>query len=117
MLPIVSLPELIFPETPIIISYNKWLLTKPGNTTYEIGNVTSNLKLEKIFGERGINQKLKSTTPQYGLLLRTYNSDLYQNWINYMTNVNEVRGNFAVSNNEMFMTLNRKYEPELRLHF
>ena len=29
-----------------------------------------------------------------------------------MTNVNEVRGNFAVSNNEMFMTLNRKYEPE-----
>ena len=33
-------------------------------------------------------------------------------WINYMTNVNEVRGNFAIANNEMFMTLNRKYEPE-----
>ena len=33
-------------------------------------------------------------------------------WINYMTNVNEVRGNFAVANNEMFMTLNRKYEPK-----
>jgi len=31
-------------------------------------------------------------------------------WINYMTNVNEVRGNFAISDNEMFMTLNRKYE-------
>ena len=29
-----------------------------------------------------------------------------------MTNVNEVRGNFAIANNEMFMTLNRKYEPE-----
>lgn len=30
-------------------------------------------------------------------------------WINYMTNVNEVRGNFAVQDNEMFMTLNRRY--------
>ena len=33
-------------------------------------------------------------------------------WINYMTNVNEVRGNFAVRDNEMFMTLNRRYEYE-----
>lgn len=31
-------------------------------------------------------------------------------WINYMTNVNQVRGNFADENNEMFMTLNRRYE-------
>lgn len=31
-------------------------------------------------------------------------------WINYMTNVNEVRGNFAIRDNEMFMTLNRRYE-------
>lgn len=30
-------------------------------------------------------------------------------WINYMTNVNVVRGNFAVEDSEMFMTLNRKY--------
>ena len=30
-------------------------------------------------------------------------------WINYMTSVNEVRGNFAVRNNQMFMTLNRSY--------
>lgn len=58
------------------------ILTKAGNTAYEIGNVTTNLKLKKMFGERGINNKLKSTRPQYGLLLRTYNSDLYQNWIN-----------------------------------
>lgn len=58
------------------------ILTKPGNTAYELGNVTTNLKLKKMFGERGINSKLKSTRPQYGLLLRTYNSDLYQNWIN-----------------------------------
>ena len=31
-------------------------------------------------------------------------------WINYMTNVNVVRGNFAIQSNEMFMTLNRRYE-------
>jgi hypothetical protein len=31
-------------------------------------------------------------------------------WINYMTNVNQVRGSFAEANNSMFMTLNRKYE-------
>lgn len=33
-------------------------------------------------------------------------------WINYMTNVNRVFGNFAIEGNEMFMTLNRKYEYE-----
>jgi hypothetical protein len=31
-------------------------------------------------------------------------------WINYMTNVNRTYGNFAVTDNEMFMTLNRRYE-------
>lgn len=30
-------------------------------------------------------------------------------WLNYMTNVNKVYGNFAIESNEMFMTLNRKY--------
>lgn len=34
-------------------------------------------------------------------------------WINYMTAVNVVRGNFAVQNNEMFMVLNRRYESEI----
>lgn len=31
-------------------------------------------------------------------------------WTNYMTNVNKTYGNFAVTNNQMFMTLNRRYE-------
>lgn len=31
-------------------------------------------------------------------------------WINYMTNVNQTRGNFAVAGDSMFMTLNRRYE-------
>ena len=33
-------------------------------------------------------------------------------WINYMTNVNQVRGNFAEQTDQMFMTLNRRYESE-----
>lgn len=33
-------------------------------------------------------------------------------WVNYMTNVNEVRGNFAIEDNEQFMVLVRRYEPE-----
>jgi len=32
-------------------------------------------------------------------------------WLNYMTNVNQTRGNFAINTNEMFMTLNRRYSP------
>ena len=31
-------------------------------------------------------------------------------WLQYMTAVNETRGNFAIKDNEMFMTLNRRYE-------
>jgi len=31
-------------------------------------------------------------------------------WINYMTNVNQVRGNFAEKGEQMFMTLNRRYD-------
>lgn len=31
-------------------------------------------------------------------------------WINYMTNVNQVRGNFADQTQQMWMTLNRRYE-------
>nr|WAE43523.1 MAG: major capsid protein [Microviridae sp.] len=30
-------------------------------------------------------------------------------WIQYMTNTNKLFGNFAIPNNEMFMTLNRRY--------
>ncbi len=33
-------------------------------------------------------------------------------WINYMTSVNKNYGNFALKDNEMFMTLDRRYEYE-----
>ena len=35
-------------------------------------------------------------------------------WINYMTNVNQCRGDFAEEDNSMFMTLNRQYEMDGR---
>jgi hypothetical protein len=34
-------------------------------------------------------------------------------WINYMTNVNQCRGNFAIETKEMYMTLNRRYEENV----
>ena len=33
-------------------------------------------------------------------------------WINYMTNLNQTRGSFAVNGDSMFMTLNRRYEQK-----
>lgn len=58
------------------------ILAKKGNQTFYLGNGSSSTQIAQIFNERGDNQKLKTTRPQYGLLLKTYNSDLYQNWIN-----------------------------------
>lgn len=37
-------------------------------------------------------------------------------WINYMTNINTVRGNFAIASNEMFMVNNRRYEKQQGLN-
>lgn len=34
-------------------------------------------------------------------------------WINYMTNVNQAKGNFAQENKDMYMTLNRRYEENI----
>lgn len=33
-------------------------------------------------------------------------------WLNYMTDINETYGNFAIPTNEMFMTLNRRFEAD-----
>lgn len=58
------------------------ILAKKGNQTFYLGDGSSSTQIAQVFNERGDNQKLKTTRPQYGLLLKTYNSDLYQNWIN-----------------------------------
>lgn len=34
-------------------------------------------------------------------------------WVNYMTNLNRIRGNFAIENKQMFMVLVRRYEAAL----
>ena len=54
------------------------------------GNVQLDVTAESIairpyagFGRRKpVNYKLNTTDPQYGLCLKTYSSDLFQNWIN-----------------------------------
>ena len=43
-----------------------------------------------------------------GISLRTVGKQ--PAWLDYMTNYNKVFGNFAIEDNEMFMTLNRHYE-------
>lgn len=60
------------------------ILAKKGNQTFYLGdeNKSSKTQISQIFNKRGNNGKLKTSRPQYGLLIKTYNSDLYQNWIN-----------------------------------
>lgn len=45
---------------------------------------------------------------QNGIQLKTVGKQ--PAWLDYMTNYNKVFGNFAIADNEMFMTLNRHYE-------
>ena len=47
---------------------------------------------------KAVNNKLNTTDPQYGLCLKTYNSDLYQNWINteWIEDVNGINEASAV---------------------
>lgn len=33
-------------------------------------------------------------------------------WIDYMSNYNRLHGNFAIEDNEMYMTLARRYSPD-----
>ena len=54
------------------------ILAKKGNQTFYLGNGSSSTKIADIFNERGDNHKLKTTRPQYGLLLSMYaGKDLY----------------------------------------
>ena len=60
---------------------DKVLLTA-GDTVFDISNETKSVKPFTNFAKRKTTtNKLNTTDPQYGLCLKTYNSDLYQNWI------------------------------------
>lgn len=61
---------------------DKILLTA-GDTTFDISNASMSVEPFINFAKRRtVNNKLNTADPQYGLCLKTYNSDLYQNWIN-----------------------------------
>ena len=61
---------------------DKILLTA-GDTVFDISNTTMSIAPFTNFAKRkAVNGKLNTSDPQYGLCLKTYNSDLYQNWIN-----------------------------------
>ena len=60
------------------------ILTTKGNVTFSVTGANSIPVLQQFnerYGEKGTGY-LKTTASQFGLALKTYNSDLYQNWIN-----------------------------------
>lgn len=60
---------------------DKILLT-PGDTVFDISNEKMSVAPFTNFAKRDKEGDLNTSNTQYGLCLKTYNSDLYQNWIN-----------------------------------
>ena len=59
------------------------ILMTAGDTIFDITSGTNSVEPFTLFTNRqSSSNKLYSTIPQFGLCLKTYNSDLYQNWIN-----------------------------------
>lgn len=59
------------------------ILMTAGDTVFNIGSKSASVEPFNSFTNRQSNSnKLYSTIPQFGLCLKTYNSDQYQNWIN-----------------------------------
>ena len=73
------------------------LYSQKGNISVNI-NGTINGAYNKLYGqlvERDSINLMKSRMPQFGLAVKTYNSDLFQNWINTewvdgITGINEI---------------------------
>lgn len=57
------------------------ILETRGSTTLLVNTNAKAPALFRSFGER-TGDKLNTTSPQFGLALKTYNSDLLQNWVN-----------------------------------
>jgi hypothetical protein len=58
------------------------ILMTPGDTVFDLANSKMSVRPFINFAERTREKNLTTNSPQYGLCLKTYNSDLYQNWIN-----------------------------------
>jgi hypothetical protein len=60
------------------------ILRIDGNTTFNISKTNGENRppYTNFTKRKPVNNKLNTTDPQYGLCIKTYNSDLFQNWIN-----------------------------------
>lgn len=58
------------------------ILMTPGDTVFDLANGTMSVTPFINFAARTKDGNLTTSSPQFGLCLKTYNSDLYQNWIN-----------------------------------
>ena len=54
----------------------------PGDTVFDISNESMSVAPFTKFAKRTAQGNLNTINTQYGLCLKTYNSDLYQNWVN-----------------------------------
>jgi hypothetical protein len=70
-----------YPLENLDIIRDKILLT-PGDTVFDISNGNMSVAPFTNFAKRTSDGRLNTSNTQYGLCLKTYNSDLYQNWIN-----------------------------------
>lgn len=84
---------------------NKW------DTHLQTMNDLHKPALDEIGFQELITEQMAWWSTQYdGTKWATKSAGKQPAWINYMTNVNQTRGNFAITENQMFMTLNRRYE-------
>ena len=70
-----------YPLENLDIIRDKILMT-PGDMIFDISNESMSVAPFTNFAKRTTQGNLNTTNTQYGLCLKTYNSDLYQNWIN-----------------------------------
>ena len=68
-------------------------------------------ELDQIGFQDLITEQMAWWTTEYdGTEWLTKSAGKQPAWINYMTAVNKTYGNFAIANNQMYMTFNRRYE-------
>ena len=53
-----------------------------GNVTFIVNNTKDNNALYRILTDKNPVNRYNTVAPQFGLAVKTYNSDLFQNWIN-----------------------------------
>ena len=70
-----------YPLENLDIIRDKILLT-PGDTVFDISDTNKSVEPFTNFAKRTSQNELNTSFTQYGLCLKTYNSDIYQNWIN-----------------------------------